>query len=311
MRASAIIFVALFLVSILPIATIPASEESIVVFEPSEGTHTMVRNWTIQLVMVNYDQDLIDETVLLDGLPAVRSHDADPTYMTYNFEYQIAYTNESYTNTLKQLMLDNSVNGTDTGTSLNETSLLYHKEHIDEPQTIFYPRDGRVIDGVTVEDWLAENPAVTPPDLGYMYYIFNFSEFDNGDHSLEHWYDYDPIDPDTGETQDWFRLEWDNALNPDVKFQYIGFGGRHNLFVLDPSADQWYLQWCRIWWSDPPYTNEYEHCTKDLEDKIGEVDLGQPTGIESLNIYMRDFIYDPVAYLFAPRSPMGYQHNPT
>jgi len=301
---------------ILLLAFTPSSQNSISTIEPNEftpsqGYFTIERNWTIQIVFVNYDQDLIDETILLDGLPEQRAHDADPTIMTYNFEYQIAYANETYTNTVRQLLLDNSVNGTDTGTQLDSDALYYHKNNIDDPQTIFSPRDGRMIDGVIVEDWLAENPAVTPPDLGYMFYLFNFSEFDNADHSLEHWYDYHPTDPDTGEEQDWFRLEWDNALNQDVVFQYPAFGGRENIFVLDTSADQWYLRWARIWWSDPPYTNEFEHCTKDLEDKTAELDLSTQAGIDALNVYLSDYIYDPAAYLFAPRSPMGYQHNPT
>ena len=110
---------------ILLLAFTPSSQNNINTNEPNEFTpsqeyFTIERDWTIQLVLVNYDQDLIDETILLDGLPEQRAHDADPTLMTYNFDYQIAYANETYTNTIRQLLLDNSINGTDTGTQRDE-----------------------------------------------------------------------------------------------------------------------------------------------------------------------------------------------
>jgi hypothetical protein len=199
-------------------------------------------------------------------------------------------------------MLDNSENGTDTGTWLNQTALMYQKSHLDEPQRIFYPRDGRMIDAYAVEDWLVANPYVAPPDLGYTLYLVNFSEFDTPD--LEHWYDYHPVDPDTGEEQDWFRLEWDNALNPNVTMDYQSFGGRHNIHVVDPSAHQWYLKWCKIWWSESIGT-EYDFWTQDLEDKMATLDMGVPADVDALNVYLNEIIWDPINQLFFP-----YQHQP-
>jgi hypothetical protein len=266
------------------------------------------RDWYINLVLVNYDQSLIQESVLLTDLVTQRTHDADPITIIYNLHYEIYYANESYTNSIRQLMLDNSINGTDTGTRLDEAALQYHKDNINDPQTIFYPRDGRSIDAVVIEDWLEENPYVTPPSLGYMFYIFNFTEFDSLDHSLEHWYDYNPIDIDTGEKQNWFRLEWDNALNPDVKLEYPAFGGRHNLYVLDPSSDQWYLKWCRIWWNTQI---DYEYMSKDLDQKVSEIDLETPAGVLALNQYLNQYIQNPVEYLFAPASPLSKQNDVT
>ncbi|MHA2115191.1 MAG: hypothetical protein ACXABM_06825, partial [Candidatus Thorarchaeota archaeon] len=201
-----------------------------------------------------------------------------------------------------QVMLDNSENGTDTGTWLNQTALMYQKSHLDEPQRIFYPRDGRMIDAYAVEDWLVANPYVAPPDLGYTLYLVNFSEFDTPD--LEHWYDYHPVDPDTGEEQDWFRLEWDNALNPNVTMDYQSFGGRHNIHVVDPSAHQWYLKWCKIWWSESIGT-EYDFWTQDLEDKMATLDMGVPADVDALNVYLNEIIWDPINQLFFP-----YQHQP-
>lgn len=262
------------------------------------------RNWTTSIVVVGYKEALIDELILLDGLPTIRDYHADEVDITYNIEYEVTYADSTFATNLRQEMLSNSANGTGTGTWLDETALNYQKDNPEEPQRIFYPRDGRVIDGYAVEDWLEENPFGTPPDLGYTLYLVNFSEFDAADHSLEHWYDYHPMDPDTGEKQNWFRLEWDNPLNPNVTMDYPFFGGRYNTFVVDPSAHQWYLKWCRIWWREDIVT-EYDFWTQDLEDKVGSLNLGIPADVNSFNVYLRECIWDPITHLFFP-----YQHQP-
>ncbi|MHA2040977.1 MAG: hypothetical protein ACW975_03860, partial [Candidatus Thorarchaeota archaeon] len=262
--------------------------------------------WSVEIVLVNYEASLIEENTLTTGLPDSSHHSTATVEIDYEIGYTVSHADISWTDDLTQFMLENSINGSETGSRLNEPALEYQETHLDDPQTIFTPRAGRVIDGGAVEDWLNQNPAVTPPNLGYILYIFNFSVFDSADHSLEHWYDYKPVDPDSGEAQNWFRLEWDNSLNPDVKFQYAGFGGRHNLFVLDASADQWYLRWARIWWGVPPYDDHPEHCTMDLEDKAAAVDLGTPGGVHDLNVYLHEYLYDPIAYLFVPQ-----QHSPS
>jgi hypothetical protein len=267
----------------------------------SQDTVEIIREWAIKIVIINYDEDLIDVNTLLADFPTQRNYYRPYIHIIYNIDYEVVFTNETYAEQLRQVMLENSVNGSETGTRLDEDLLEYHENHLDDPQRVFYPRAGRAIDGYAVEDWLIENPAVNPPELGYTLYLVNYSEFDSHDHELEHWYDYHPIDPDTGRPQDYFRLEWDNALNPDVKFEFPAFGGRYNTFVLDPSADQWYLRWCRIWWGEPPYEEDYEHCTKDLEDKIAELDLSDTGDRIELNQYLRNYMNDPIEYLFVPR----------
>ncbi len=307
MRTFSGVSLILLLVLVMPLSS-PGEMQSIENKNVTSQDNVVERDWYVNLVLVNYDPSFIQENVLLTGLPAQRVHDADPITITYNLHYDIFYANESYTESIRQLILDNSINGTDTGTWLDEAALQYHKENINDPQRIFYPRDGRSIDAVVIEDWLEENPYVEPPGLGYMFYVFNFTEFDSSDHSLEHWYDYNPIDIDTGVKQNWFRLEWDNTLNPDVMFEYPAFGGRHNLYVLDPSADQWYLKWCRIWWNTQI---DYEYMSKDLDQKVSEIDLTIPAGVLALNQYLNEYIQDPVEYLFAPASPMSAQNDVT
>lgn len=269
---------------------------------------TITRNWTIQFVLINYDSDTIDTEDLLSWFPDQRTHDADPITIIYNLHYELIYASEAYEQQVRQFILSNSINGTATGTILDEDALAYQKEHVNDPQRIFYPRDGRSIDGQALENWFATNPFVESPGLGYMFYLLNFSEFDSPDHELEHWFDYSPIDPDTGESQDWFRLEWDNALNPDVRLQYTGFGGTHNIYILDPSANQWYLRWARIWWETQI---DYEYMSMDIDEKVKGLDLSTQAGVDELTTYLFEYMYDPVTMLMFPRSPMSQQHDVT
>jgi len=296
-----IVFLLLVTVPAVIERPIPRSTE---IYLPPPEPIPIVRDWYANIIVVGYNPTMIDEPILLQGLPTVRYYATDTAEITYTINYNIYYADNSYFDELRQVMQDNSKNGTSTGTRLDETALSYQKNNPDEPQRIFFPRDGRVIDGYAVEDWLEENPFVLPPNPGYTLYLVNFSTFDSADHSLEHWYDYHPVDPDTGEEQDWFRLEWDNALNPNVTMDHPFFGGRYNSYIIDPSAHQWYLKWCRIWWSENIGT-EYDFWTQDLEDKVGTLNLTIPVDVDALNVYLRECIWDPITQLFFP-----YQHQP-
>jgi hypothetical protein len=261
------------------------------------------RNWSLNIILVNYNSSLINETILLETLPHNRTHYTATTWITYNVEYNLFFADESYSNNLRAFVIDNSVTG-NIGTEINETALGMQKDNITVPRRVFNPRSGRSIDGYAVEDWLLDYPYVPSPDLGYNFYLLNFSEFDSLDHNDEHWFDYHPVDPDTGVSQDWFRLEFDHNLNPPIMMQSAGIGGRGNIYALDPTADQWYLRWARIWWSDY-ITTEYDHWTMDLEDKMRSVDLNSYSGLQSLNEYLRDYMTDIIAYLLFP-----YQNQP-
>jgi len=303
---SALVFAVFLLTSLTNIPSVETTtfNEFPNIMVTSQGLIPIDRDWTVNIIVVNYDESNINETTLLEALPIERVYTTETAVITHNIEYSIQYANTTYADDLLQVMLDNSVNGTETGTMLNESSLSYQIAHPDEPQSIFYPRAGREIDGYAMEEWLEENSAVVPPRLGYTLYLVNYSSLDTINHTLEHWYDYHPIDADTGQKQDWFRLEWDNSLNPDVSMDYSSFGGRYNTFIVDPSAHQWYLRWCQLWWSDDIGT-EYEFWSKDLEDKVSGIDLETPAGVDALSIYLRECIWDPITQLFFP-----YQHQP-
>ena len=305
MRLSKFIILSLFILTLIPVSPtvdtvkIPNSPATVV-----DGAVT--HEWAVEFVLVNYDSEVIDVDTLLESLPTTRDFTNSKIHIHYDISYHVTFADASYAEAVKQAMLDNSINGSDTGTMLNESALVYQKAHLDEPQRIFYPRAGRAIDGDKMEQWFLDNPYVTPPQMGYTFYLLNYSMFDSSDHSLEHWFDYHPVDPDSGRPQDFFRLEWDNDLNPDVKFQFPGFGGkRGNIYVLDPSADNWYLKWARIWWDDPPYDGDPLCTFMDMDTLVESLDLSDPADADNLTSYIADYIYDPINYLFFP-----YLHDP-
>ncbi len=264
------------------------------------------RDWTVNIILVNYNSDVIQDTALYECLPTQREHIAEICDISYSIQYKVFHADSSYIESIRNLILENHINGSTTGTTLDEEALEYQKANPEEPQRIFYPRAGMSIEADPIEEWLIENPLVVSSGLHYNLYLFNFSEFDSPDHELEHWYDYNPVDPDSGEEIDWWRLEWDNELNRDVKLQYAGFGGKDNVFVLDLSADQWYLRWARIWWGTAPYDQYPRHCTEDLEDVVAGLNLSSSEGQWELSAYLGNYLSDIVRYVFFP-----VQHQPT
>ncbi|MGQ4871656.1 MAG: hypothetical protein ACP6IT_07450 [Candidatus Thorarchaeota archaeon] len=305
MRISGVFFLLLLLCTQSFVQAVPVRRTTPAT-SPILSTQTAMHHWTVDIVLVNFDKNIIDTSTLLTGLPLSREYNAPNVDIQYNIEYRVTFAPSSFTTTLRQFMLDHSVSGPDTGTTLNVTALQYQKAHPDEPQRIFYPRGGRCIDGDAVEEWLLENPPIDTIPPSYVLYLLNFSEFDTVDHSVEHWYDYHPVDPDSKRPQDFFRLEWDNDLNTGVKFEYAGFGGKSNIFVLDPTADQWYLRWAAIWWGEAPYSDQPEYAFKDLDTLLQEVDATTSEGATRVNLYLAQYMNDIVSYLFFPTA-----HTPT
>src|SRR5690606_37613558 len=125
---------------------------------------------------------------------------------------------------------------------------------------------GRAIDALAVEDWFATHPYVSSGSSRSTFYVLNFTNLDSTDHTLEHWYNLTETEYDAITTRDFWRLEWDNALNQHVCFPYSAFTCRHRLFFIDASAFNWYLTWARIWWEITPYLIDpkYDYYFEDL-----------------------------------------------
>ncbi|MDF1537314.1 MAG: hypothetical protein P1Q69_00195 [Candidatus Thorarchaeota archaeon] len=312
MRRTATFF-AVIVISFLFLSMIPstnqimserASEETIelltepqVIPEISAGEYEVDRNWTINIVFVGYEANIVNETRFMSQMPDGRTYPYDNLTYNWNVEYNVIWANASYEAALKTFMYTNSVNGTATGTVVDETALSDMRAD-GIARDCFDPRDGRAINGTLVEDWLVENPAVPTPGLGWTFYLLNYSEIDNSDHSLEHWFDYDPYDPDSGEKMDWFRLEWDNDLNPNIKFQYAGVGGRDKVYILDASADQWYTKWAAIWRTYGSINGP--HWLYDLDTYSEEMNFQTTADQENITDYLAEYSYSIISNLFIP-----------
>ncbi|MFW9843315.1 MAG: hypothetical protein ACFFEV_01940, partial [Candidatus Thorarchaeota archaeon] len=267
--------------------------------ELSANEFEVNRNWNINIVFVGYDSEVVNSTRFVSQLPNDRIRPYGNLTYNWNVNYNVVWANQTYESTLKTFMFTNSVNGTDTGTKLNETALLL-MEADSIPRDCFDPRDGRSINGTMVEEWLIENPAVPTPDLGWTFYLLNYSEIDNADHSLEHWFDYDVKDYDSGERMDWFRLEWDNELNQDIKYQYAGVGGLDKVYILDASADQWYTNWAQLWWDGTYSTAVGPHIRYDFDTYFEGMDLQILENQNNVTDYLAGYSYGIVSNLLVP-----------
>jgi len=52
------------------------------------------RNWTAHIIIVNFDESIIDETELLVGMPTERYYATDTVMITHYIEYEIFYADE-------------------------------------------------------------------------------------------------------------------------------------------------------------------------------------------------------------------------
>ncbi|MHA2115734.1 MAG: hypothetical protein ACXABM_09565, partial [Candidatus Thorarchaeota archaeon] len=121
MRRAVVLPLLFILLFVSPIGDDSVSSTDAEPFTPSQGSLDIARNWSLNIVIVGYDHTKIDEAILLTGMPTERVYSAESVDITYNIDYNIEYTDASYYNDLQQVMLDNSENGTDTGTWLNQT----------------------------------------------------------------------------------------------------------------------------------------------------------------------------------------------
>ncbi|MEM4704001.1 MAG: NosD domain-containing protein [Candidatus Bathyarchaeia archaeon] len=267
--------------------------------EPIKVQKTATYIIPLRIVFTGYNPEVVNTTLISANVQ--KSYQFSYGNHTVNFTFSIEYffANTTYNEALKSHVIANSVNGTETTSKLNITALQYQKA-TGTKMSIFLPQSGRAIDAKAVESWFEANPYADNPSACYWFYVMNFTEFDSADHSLEHWYNTTEIDLEANNPRDFWRLEWDNALNPDVKFPYAAFTSQSRIFFIDPSAFQWYLTWARIWWglsvSGPKYVYYYE----DLDQFQATRDLNSSTGKTDLAYYLAGWIEDPLKNLLAP-----------
>jgi len=274
--------------------------------QPYQGPHVISHSVPLDVVFVGYNQEAIDmaalESVITNyyGLPYVE------WMFSYQYDVNYVFANQTYQQALTLFTLENSVIGMNTTSKLNVTALEYQKATATK-MPIFLPQSGRAIDAMAVEEWFAMNPYVSSSTPRYTFYVLNFTMFDSADHSLEHWYNTTETEYDAHTTRDFWRLEWDNPLNPHVDFPYAGFSYQHPLFFIDPSAFNWYLTWARIWWEITPYLTDpkYDYYFEDLDTFQKTHDLSTPNGKTALGYYLGGWIDDILSNSIA--SPVWVQ----
>ncbi|MGY5875478.1 MAG: hypothetical protein RTU30_07015 [Candidatus Thorarchaeota archaeon] len=265
------------------------------------------RHWPVKVVFVGYDPSTINNESFIDELPEYGEIDYENMSVRHWVDYEVHYASDLYMNWTVNWFTNKSTVGVDNGSSLNETALSLMLEDPSTPYDIFVPRDGRSINATPAEKWINVNPYVNNDDQGWILYVLNLSQFDSPDHSTEHWFEYDHVDADSGSPVDWTQVGFDNILNTDVNPQFTGIGGRYNKYILDPSADQWYLRWAQQWYNDSlgPGQSWPEHYTMDLEDKMTVCDLDSAEGKLNLTRYLADYCSEVVTNLFVPSSSSG------
>ncbi len=252
----------------------------------------------LKVVFVDYSQTVVNTTLIDSNVQKNYSSTYGSHTMNYYFNITYHFADSTYGNALRSHILANSANGTNTTSKLNITALQYQKS-TGTKMSVFLPQSGRAIDANAVEDWFEANPFEGGSEPCYFFYVMNFTEFDNGDHSLEHWYNTTETDFEADNMRDFWRLEWDNALNPDVKFPYAAFTSQSRVLFIDPSAFQWYLTWARIWWGLSVSGPKYDYYYEDLDQFQATHDLSTPAGRNDLAYYLAGWIEDPLRNLLA------------
>jgi len=259
----------------------------------------------IDVVFAGYNEDYIDLTMMNNGLrTSVYYLGVDYIWNEDNqvydslldlditLEFNFHFTTDNYETELDSFIDSHSWNS---NTSALNATQLNLQESTGERQSIFYEQEGRAIDGEAVEQYLESNRGFVSADPSYSIYFLNQSRFDTTDHSFEHWFEIDEVDPDSNATTDWWRLEWDNDLNLDVEFPYPCWGYQNRIFFADPYCHQWYTKWTDIWWNPDIVEGEFDYINVDLDTYLAGDTPGTPDFITHLNTYLIDYLNDIVS----------------
>jgi hypothetical protein len=256
-------------------------------------------NIPLKVIFIGFDADRIDVPLINSSVSQTRVISEGNFTVSYSLNVSYHFADTSYYDDLRTFVLANSVNGSATTSAVNETALQLQRSTGDK-MSIFLPQSGRAIDAVAVEEWFTVNPYLAPSNPTYWFYVVNFTEFDSSDHSVEHWYNVTELDFESNAERDFWRLEWDNTLNPDVKFPYACFTSNSRVFFIDPSAFQWYLTWTRIWWGLSVSGPKYDYYYEDLDEFLQTHDVGTSQGKTALAYYLAGWIEDGIVNLLLP-----------
>lgn len=268
--------------------------------EPESLVNSSITHlFQLRVIFVGFNESVVNTDLINSTIQHDYSFIHGDYTINYNFNISYHFADSSYPEALKTFILANSVNGTNTTSSLNTTALQIQRS-TGSKMSIFLPQSGRAIDAEAVETWFEENPYEAESTDSYQFYVMNFTEFDSPNHVLEHWYNVTELDHEANRNRDFWRLEWDNHLNPNVRFPYSCFTSQSRIFFIDPSAFQWYLTWTRIWWGLSVSGPKYDYYYEDLDQFLMTHNVGTIEGKEDLAYYLAGWIDDALTNLLAP-----------
>lgn len=178
------------------------------------------RAFSLNIIFVGLAPETVDTPLIESNIQKSHSFTYENYTINYDFETSYYFANSSYCQALRSFILTNSVIGT---TSRLNTTALQIQRSTGTKKSIFLEQQGRAINALAVESWLVAHPCIGSGNPAYCFYVMNFTELDSSDHTQEHWYNVTETDLEANNRRDYWRLQWDNALNPDVKFPYAGF----------------------------------------------------------------------------------------
>lgn len=262
-----------------------------------EWVYAVSRVFPLNIVFVGFEKATVDARTIDANLKKQYQLRYEQYDVGYGFDVSYHFADSSYYEALKTFVLENSV--ADTTSALDVTALQLQKA-TGTRMSIFTGQAGRAIDAFAVEEWFVTNPFKADLEPSYWFYVVNFTELDSGDDGLRHWYAVEEMDFEASRLRDFWRLEWDNALNPKVGFPYACFTSQSRVLFIDPSAHQWYLGWAKTWWGLPGSGPKYEYYDTDLGGFLAAYDVSTTPGRTALACYLAGWIEDGLANLLAP-----------
>jgi len=249
----------------------------------------------VAVVFVGYDNRCIDvheiarnlETTYQKEIVLPAEDHAPVGKVMYSLTFDFVFSNQSYTQAVNDFVSRHSREALTSGIDIEA---LMKQRQTGQRMKVFFPLHGTSIDASALENWLQQNPCTAKPLPGYTFYMLNLSHLDSLNGSAGHWFDPHVRDPDSGRAVEWFRLEWENDLNLPAYPAYAGWGNSSRLFLLDPSAHQWYLKWSAVWWEGRTRDPLYGHDFTGLAEFIRRREIHGLQGRADLSRYLAEWI---------------------
>lgn len=245
-RKFSILLIGLFLFSLYSASEVNSQDLEKISFEGEQN---------YEIILLNYDPDYINLEYVRDGLPTLF-----PGLVNQHLNYNIQHADAQMSSDLNDFI--DSVSSPSWTSKLNEDAIREQVLNF-KRKAIFDTQNGTAIDARALDAYLNEYVADRTTIAASPSYLFilNLSRLDDAEN--DHWLNVTEIDVDSKKQRTYWRLEWDNELNNNVRFPFSAFSETTDLTVIDPTAHQWYLDWRTEWTPigvyDPFYENDLDH----------------------------------------------------